>query len=129
MGEIKSDEEEKWFTLDLTVDYEGQKVPIEKIWKAWTQGKRYVQLKDGSYTSLPETWLEKLASKLRALGYDSDKPPQATFNQFDAPVLDKLVEDLDEVHTDSFWNTLREKIHSFEHVITSYSIHYTKLYD
>ncbi len=116
VGEIKSDEEEKWFTLDLAVDYDGQKVPIEKIWKAWTQGKRYVQLKDGSYTSLPETWLEKLASKLRALGFDADKPPQGTFNQFDAPVLDKLIEGLDEVHTDSFWNTLREKIHSFQHI-------------
>ncbi|EPR37329.1 SNF2-related protein [Desulfovibrio sp. X2] len=116
VGEITSEEEDKWFKLDLSVEYDGQKVPIEKIWKAWTQGKRYVQLKDGSYTSLPESWLEKLAHKLRALGYDPEKAPQARFNQFDAPVLDKLVEDLDEVHTDSFWNTLRERIHSFQEI-------------
>jgi len=117
VGEIKSEDEgEKWFNLELSVDYEGQKVPIEKIWEAWTKGKRYVQLKDGSYTSLPESWLEKLAHKLKALGFDPEKPPQTKFNQFDAPVLDKLVEDLDEVHTDSFWNTLRERIHNFKQI-------------
>ncbi|MFW5490394.1 MAG: SNF2-related protein [Desulfovibrio sp.] len=115
-AEIESKEDEKWFNFELTVEYEGQKVPIEKIWKAWTQGKRYVQLKDGSYTSLPESWLEKLSEKLRALGYDPEKPPQKTFKQFEAPVLDKLVEDIDELHTDSFWNSLRDKIHNFRQI-------------
>ena len=113
VAEVESKEEEKWFNLDLQVAYDDQRVPIEKIWKAWTQGKRYVQLKDGSYTSLPEAWLEKLAHKLRALGYDTDKPPQTRFKQFEAPVLDKILEDLPEARTDSFWNNLRQKIHSF----------------
>jgi non-specific serine/threonine protein kinase len=115
-ADITSDEEEKWFTLDLTVDYEGQKVPIEKIWEAWTQGKRYVQLKDGSYTSLPESWLSKLSHKLKAMGYDPDKPPKKTFEQFEAPALDKLTDDLPEVHADPFWNDLRSKIHSFKEI-------------
>ncbi|WP_029893300.1 DEAD/DEAH box helicase [Desulfohalovibrio reitneri] len=110
------DEDNAWFNLDLSVDYDGQKVPIDKIWKAWTEGKRYVQLKDGSYTSLPESWLEKLSDKLRAMGYDPDKPPKNTFKQYEVPVLDKLVEDLDEVHTDSFWNSLRDKIHNFKQI-------------
>jgi non-specific serine/threonine protein kinase len=91
-------------------------VPIEKIWKAWTQGKRYVQLKDGSYTSLPEPWLKRLSHKLRALGYDPEKPPKKQFQQFEAPVLDKLLEDLPEATTDSFWNNLRDKIHSFREI-------------
>lgn len=115
-AEVETQEEDKWFTLDLNVEYEGQKVPIEKIWKAWTQGKRYVQLQDGSYTSLPESWLEKLGHKLRALGYDPEKPPKREFKQFEAPVLDNLLEDLPEVHTDSFWNTLKSKIHNFQEI-------------
>ena len=117
VAEVESKEEEKWFNLDLQVQYDDQRVPIEKIWKAWTQGKRYVQLKDGSYTSLPESWLEKLAHKLKALGYDTDKPPQNKFKQFEAPVLDKILEDLPEARTDSFWNTLRQKIHSFREIV------------
>ena len=43
------------------MEYDGQSLPLERIWKAWLKGKRYVQLKDGSYASLPESWLEKLA--------------------------------------------------------------------
>lgn len=115
-AQVVSNEKEKWFSLDITVDYEGQKLPLEKIWKAWARGKRYVQLKDGSYTSLPEAWLEKLAHKLTALGLDPSKPPQQKFKQFEAPVLDSLLEDLPNASTDSFWNKLREKIRSFKEV-------------
>ncbi|GAB6038794.1 DEAD/DEAH box helicase [Fundidesulfovibrio butyratiphilus] len=116
VAEVESDEKEKWFNLDLAVEYDDQRVPIEKIWKAWTQGKRYVQLKDGSYTSLPESWLNRLGHKLRALGFDPEKPPQKKFKQFEAPVLDKILEDLPEAQTDSFWNKLKEKIHSFKEI-------------
>ncbi|WP_298031484.1 DEAD/DEAH box helicase [uncultured Desulfovibrio sp.] len=115
-AQVTSNEKEKWFSLDISVDYEGQSLPLEKIWKAWTRGKRYVQLKDGSYTSLPETWLEKLSHKLTALGLDPSKPPQQKFKQFEAPVLDSLLEDLPGAATDSFWNNLREKIRSFREV-------------
>ena len=115
-AEVVSNEKEKWFSLDISVDYEGQSLPLEKIWKAWTRGKRYVQLKDGSYTSLPQEWLEKIAHKLTALGLDASKPPQTRFKQFEAPVLDSLLEDLPGASTDSFWNNLREKIRSFREV-------------
>ncbi|MDD6181675.1 MAG: SNF2-related protein [Desulfovibrionaceae bacterium] len=113
---VESNEKEKWFSLDINVEYDGQSVPLEKIWKAWAKGKRYVQLKDGSYTSLPEAWLEKLSHKLTALGLDPSKPPQQKFQQFEAPVLDSLLEDLPGAQTDSFWNSLREKIRSFREV-------------
>ena len=115
-AEVVSNEKEKWFSLEISVDYEGQSLPLDKIWKAWTRGKRYVQLKDGSYTSLPESWLEKIAHKLTALGLDPSKPPQTKFKQFEAPVLDSLLEDLPGARTDSFWNNLREKIRSFREV-------------
>ena len=113
---VESNEKDKWFSLDINVEYDGQSVPLEKIWKAWIKGKRYVQLKDGSYTSLPEAWLEKLSHKLHALGLDPSKPPQQKFKQFEAPVLDSLLEDLPGASTDSFWNNLREKIRNFREV-------------
>jgi non-specific serine/threonine protein kinase len=116
VAEVESKEEEKWFNLDLQVQYDDQRVPIEKIWKAWTQGKRYVQLKDGSYTSLPESWLEKLGHKLIALGLDPEKPPKKRFENFEAPVLDKILEDIPETTSDGFWNTLREKINDFKEI-------------
>ncbi len=115
---VESEENEKWFNLDIEIEYDGQSVALEKIWKAWTKGKRYVQLKDGSYASLPETWLEKIAHKLHALGLDISKPPQQKFQQFEAPILDSLLDDFPTVHTDSFWNNLRDKIRNFQEVRT-----------
>ncbi len=116
-AKVESNEKEKWFSLDISVEYEGQKLPLEKIWKAWAKGRRYVQLKDGSYTSLPEAWLEKLSHKLQALGFDPAKPPKRQFKQFEATVLDSLLDDLPQVDTDSFWDTLREKVHHFREVV------------
>jgi len=116
VAEVTSDEENKWFTLDLTVQYDDQKVPIEEIWKAWTQKKRYVQLKDGSYTSLPESWLRRLGHKLKALGFDPEKPPQKKFQQFEAPVLDNLLDDMPGAKTDAYFVKLREKISNFQQI-------------
>ena len=117
VAKVEQDEEDSgWFDLDLAVEYDNLQVPIDKIWKAWVQGKRYVQLKDGSYTSLPESWLKKLSHKLRAMGMDPEKPPKKKFQKFEAPNLDSILEDVPEAQTDSFWNTLREKIHSFQEI-------------
>ncbi|MBT8763751.1 DEAD/DEAH box helicase [Desulfohalobiaceae bacterium Ax17] len=116
VAKVETKEEDKWFNLDIVVEYEDIQVPIEKIWKAWTQGKRYVQLKDGSYTSLPESWLKKLGHKLQAMGFDPEKPPKKKFHNHEAPILDKIIEDIDDVQADSFWTELREKIHSFTEI-------------
>lgn len=108
--------EDKWFNLEITVNYDGERVPIDKIWKAWTQGKRYVQLKDGSYTRLPESWLKTLGRRLEALGLDPEKPIKRKFKQFEAPILDKILEDMPETTADDFWQNLRMKIHDFESI-------------
>ena len=113
---VQSNEQEKWFSLDVSVEYEGQSLPLEKIWKAWLKGKRYVQLKDGSYASLPESWLEKLAHKLKVLGLDPNKPPKHHFKQFEAPVLDSILDDLPNAVEDSFWSKLRDNIRHFKEV-------------
>lgn len=110
---LTSNEKEKWFNLDVTVQYDDQNVALEEVWKAWVQGKRYVQLKDGSYTSLPKAWLEKVAHKLQVLGLDPDKPPKKTFEQFEVSALDSLLDDMPNAVTDSFWQNLRAKIHDF----------------
>ena len=113
---IESNEKDKWFSLDIQVEYDGQSLPLERIWKAWLKGKRYVQLKDGSYASLPESWLEKLAHKLKVLGLDPAKPPKRQFKQYEAPVLDSLLEDLPAAQEDSFWSKLRDSIRNFQEV-------------
>lgn len=113
---VESNEKEKWFSLDVQVEYEGQSLPLERIWKAWLKGKRYVQLKDGSYASLPEAWLEKLAHKLKVLGLDPTKVPKTQFKQFEAPVLDSILDDLPNTIQDPFWNTLRDNIRNFKEV-------------
>ena len=116
VAEVETEEEEKWFSLELAVDYDGQRVPIDRIWEAWTSGKRYVQLKDGTYTSLPESWLKKLGHKLKTMGLDPAEPPKAEYKQFEAPVLDKILEDLPDARVDSFWENLRSKIHDFKEI-------------
>ncbi|MFW5837308.1 MAG: SNF2-related protein [Desulfovibrionaceae bacterium] len=116
VAEVNSDEEEKWFELDLNVTYDDQKVPIDVIWEAWTKGKRYVQLKDGSYTSLPESWLKRLGHTLKTLGFDPEKPPKKQFQQFEVPALDRLLDDIPGARTDDYFVKLREKITSFREI-------------
>ncbi len=116
VAKVESEEDEKWFNLELEVEYGDVQVPIEKIWKAWTEGKRYVQLKDGSYTSLPESWLKKVGHKLQAMGLDPEKPPKTKYENHEVPVLDNILNEVEDVQADSFWNELREKLHSFEEV-------------
>lgn len=116
VAKVEASDDDKWFNLDIEVEYDDVRVPIEKIWKAWTQGKRYVQLKDGSYTSLPESWIKKLGHKLQAMGYDPEKPPKKKFQNHEVPVLDNILDDIEQVHADSFWTELREKIHSFKEI-------------
>ncbi|MDR2851114.1 MAG: DEAD/DEAH box helicase [Desulfovibrio sp.] len=113
---VVSKPDEKCFSLDISVDYNEQSLPLNKIWKAWVRGKRYVQLNDGSYASLPEAWIKKLAHRLTSLGFDASKPPQQTFQQFEAPLLDNLLKELPETSSDSYWHALREKIRSFQQV-------------
>ncbi len=115
-AKVESNEKEKWFNLEIDVEYDGQHLPLERIWKAWIRGRRYVQLKDGSYTSLPEAWLEKVSQKLQALGFDPSKPPKYQFKQFEAPILDTILDELPNAETDSFWDTLRSKIQSFKEI-------------
>jgi non-specific serine/threonine protein kinase len=116
VAQVESKEENTWFNVDIVVEYDDISVPIEKIWKAWSQGKRYVQLKDGSYTSLPESWLEKLGHKLQTMGLDPEKGPKKKYAHHEASIIDKLVEDVDELQADSFWDELREKIHTFKEI-------------
>jgi len=116
VARVESSKDSKWFNLDINVEYEDIRVPIEKIWKAWVQGKRYVQLKDGSYTSLPESWIRKLEHKLQTMGLDPEKAPKKKFHNHEVPILDNILKDIDKVQSDSFWNELREKIHSFEQI-------------
>lgn len=117
VAQVEQDaEDSSWFDLNIEVEYDNIRIPIDKIWKAWIKGKRYVQLKDGSYSALPEAWLKKLSHKLKAMGMDTEKPPKKKFQQFEAPTLDKIIEDIPEVQTDSFWNNLKEKIHNFKEI-------------
>jgi non-specific serine/threonine protein kinase len=113
---VESREKETWFDLKIEIQYDGQGVPLEKIWQAWLEGKRYTQLKDGSYTSLPEAWLEKIAHKLQALGLDPGEPPKTRVRQVEAPVLDSLLEEIPNAGTDSFWDALHFKIHNFKEI-------------
>ncbi len=109
-------ENQDWFELTLSVEYDNMRVPIEKVWKAWTQGKRYIQLKDGSYASLPDSWLKKLKNKLQAMGMDPESAPKSKFKKYEAPLLDKIIDDVTELESNSFWNSLKERIHHFEKI-------------
>ncbi len=109
-------ENQDWFDLKLEVEYDNFKVPIDKIWKAWTQGKRYIQLKDGSYASLPDSWLKRLKNKLQSMGMDPESAPKKKFKKYEAPVLDKIIDEVEEVESNTFWNSLKERIHNFEKI-------------
>ncbi len=59
---------------------------------------------------------KKLSHKLRALGYDPEQPPRQQYEQYETPVLDKIIEDLPDAKTDEHFVKLREKIHNFDEI-------------
>ncbi len=36
------------------------------------------------------------------------------FKKYEAPVLDKIIDEVEEVEANTFWNSLKERIHNFE---------------
>jgi non-specific serine/threonine protein kinase len=48
------------------------------------------------------------------LRLDPEKPPKKTFEQFEFSALDSLLDDIPNAVTDSFLQSLRDKIHDFQ---------------
>ncbi|MGL4722182.1 MAG: SNF2-related protein [Desulfovibrionaceae bacterium] len=102
------------FVLNLSVNYGEYNVEIEKIWEQWLSGKRYVQLKDGSYAGLPEEWLQQTSHALEVSGIEINTPPKKNFPKQEALLLENIVKNIPNVQSNDSWKNLQKKLHDFK---------------
>ncbi|MDE7468930.1 MAG: DEAD/DEAH box helicase, partial [Desulfovibrionaceae bacterium] len=107
---------ESTFNVDLYVKYDTENISMEAIWKEWVAGRRYIQLKDGSFVSLPEEWLKKASSILELSGTSQTSSLQTEFLHHEIGVLEALFEEKTIVQADSFWEKLRSTLHNFHSI-------------
>lgn len=107
---------EENFKVDMYVEYEEENVAMESIWKEWVSGKRYIQLKDGSFASLPEEWLKKASSVFELSGLSLQSPLKKEFMHHEIGVLEALFEERTNVQSDEFWNKLQYTLNNFEEI-------------
>lgn len=94
-----------WFDLKVKVAFGKQLVSLQEIKRSLTKRSRYVQLGDGSLGLLPEEWLRKLSSFLRAGEVRRD---QIRLSAYQFNILDELYESL-EVSPEELGEALERK--------------------
>ena len=107
---------EKTFNVDMYVKYDTENISMESIWQEWIAGKRYIQLKDGSFASLPEEWLSKASSVLELSGIATHSSPQKEFLHHEIGVLEALFEEKTTVQADEFWEQLLSTLKNFQNI-------------
>ena len=105
-----------WFDLEGACDFDGQVVPLPQLLEALHDGKRFVQLGDGSQGLLPEEWLKRIAA-LVELG--EAKGDQIRFRPSQALLLDAFLAErqhAEQVSVDQQFAHVRQQLRSFDGV-------------
>ena len=99
-----------WFDMEAAVDFEGTSVSLPKLLQALQKGQKFIRLDDGSQGLLPEEWLRRYAP-LALLG--EVREGHLRFKKNQALLLDALLGQQTQVHTDQTFRDIREKLSSF----------------
>ena len=89
-----------WFDLVGGPEFDGKVVPWPEVLRAANEGRRYVELGDGSRGLLPQAWLERW--RLAALADIEEEGEGLRFDQSHAWLLAALVEEADARVDDPF---------------------------
>ncbi|GAB5405519.1 MAG: hypothetical protein Aurels2KO_37500 [Aureliella sp.] len=100
---------EDWFDVHADVEYGERTAALPTLIEALRKGERYVKLDDGSQGLLPESWLDKFDSLLRAGKSEGDA---IRFGTNQALMLDMLLAEQD-VKFDRKFSTWCKKINAF----------------
>ena len=109
-----------WFDLDVGFAIGDQSVRRADVLKSWREGRRYIELGDGTIAKLPETWLEKHGATLEEL--DEMRGRRKKLGAHAAPVAAELLDELaddqgpDLEATLDRWRELAARIRTFDKV-------------
>ncbi len=103
---------EDWFDVHSDVKFGEQSASLPTLLAALRKGERYLKLGDGSQGILPDNWLAKYDSLLRAGEVDGDS---VRFRPNQALMLDFLLAE-EQVKFDRNFSTWCEKLNSFSGV-------------
>lgn len=103
-----------WFELSEEIDFDGDQIELSEILAAISDGRRSVDLKDGSTGLLPAAWVENYGS-LSQLAQDSNDEG-LRFLPSQALLVDALLAVTPPVNVSKTFAELREKLATFSSI-------------
>ncbi len=103
-----------WFDLQVAFQIGDASVSRAEVLRTWKEGRRYVELKDGSVARLPETWLQKHGEALVEL--DEMRGRRKRVGAHAAAVAEDLLAELGADDLAQRWRDLAQRIRQFDHV-------------
>ena len=114
MGSAGRGQSIDWFELRGEVRFEGTTIELPRLLQSVRSGERMIRLDDGSQGMLPRVWLERFGPLARLAQGDSDGAMRYLPSQ--AALLDALLEAEPHADVDRAFETLRERLSSFERI-------------
>lgn len=99
-----------WFDLELDIDFEGVKLNIEELRRAFLHGSHFVRLADGSSAQLPEQWRQLFAHLFRFSKRD-DK--NLRLSRYHVTLIDQLFREANAAHADAAVTANLKKLRNF----------------
>ncbi|MDA8016311.1 MAG: DEAD/DEAH box helicase [Thermoanaerobaculia bacterium] len=106
-----------WFELEGEIDFGDAQASLPALLEAVRNGEHFVRLDDGTYGLLPEQWIERyraLAESTLAHSERYEESGTVRFLPSQALMLDRLIEAQGEVEVDSDYQTMRNRLQSFD---------------
>lgn len=104
-----------WFDLDVRFGVGAQTVSRADVLRTWREGRRYVELQDGSIARLPETWLARHGETLAEL--DELRGRKKKLGLHAALVADELLAEIpDATAALDRWREFAARIRTFDGV-------------
>lgn len=98
-----------WFDLNIEIDVDGVRLPINTLKKALRMQSRIVRLEDGSLARLSESWYEKLSTLFQIIKVEEDT---TQVDRFHVTLIDRLLQDA-EREADRTFEDLADRLRDF----------------
>ncbi len=105
--------ETDWFDLELMLEFDGIEVTLEELKKAIKANKKFVRLKDGSLTRLPEKLIEKLNYMLN---FGKVENGNIRFANHHLTFIDRLLAEADNKQMDTLSKEKLSKLEEFDKI-------------
>jgi non-specific serine/threonine protein kinase len=99
-----------WFDVQTIVEFGEIQVDFERVRRALKQGKKYIELNDGTVGAIPEDWQERY-KHLVGMGERTEEGYR--FHQYQLTLIDHILAQADQVQLDRAFDQRRQELLDF----------------